>query len=136
MSASPSAVVFNGLLYVFHQGEGNDGQLWYNSYDGQNFAGDTQVPNLGMSASPSAVVFNGLLYVFHQGEGNDGQLWYTSFDGEKWAGDRQVPNLGMSEGPSAVVDGQLYVFHQGGGKTASCGVPPPPTARTGPGTRR
>jgi hypothetical protein len=29
MSESPSAVVYNGLLYVFHQGLGGNGQLWY-----------------------------------------------------------------------------------------------------------
>ena len=54
-------------LFVFHQGydgpgKGN-GQLWYNVFDGSRWAGDTQVPNLGMSGSPSAVVFNGKLGV-------------------------------------------------------------------------
>jgi hypothetical protein len=80
-------------IFVAHQGEGNDGQIWQDAYDGQNWAGDTQVGDYGMSAGPSAAVYNGVLYVFHQGYGNDGQLWYTSFDGEKWAGDQQVPRI-------------------------------------------
>jgi hypothetical protein len=43
-------------VYVFHQGEDNDGQLWYSSNDGTNWTPDTQVQNLGMSESPSAVL--------------------------------------------------------------------------------
>src|SRR5262249_33947574 len=54
-------------LYVFHQGFGGNGQLWYSSFDGANWREDTQVPILGISGSPSAVVYNGNLYVFHQG---------------------------------------------------------------------
>jgi len=88
-------------IFVAHQGSGNDGQLWHDSYNGQTWEGDQQVPNVGMSESPSTVVFDERLYVFHQGSGNDGQLWYDSFDGQNWAGDQQVPNVGMSVGPAA-----------------------------------
>jgi hypothetical protein len=52
MSKSSSAVVFNGLIYCFQQGSGENGQLWYNVFDGNNWSGDTQVPNTGMSESP------------------------------------------------------------------------------------
>ena len=102
-------------LYVFHQGDDNDGQLWYSSNDGTNWAEDTQVQNLGMSGSPSAVPWaGGNLYCLPPGAG-DGQLWYTySSDGTNWGGDTLVQNLGMSDSPSAVVyNGILYVFHQG-----------------------
>ena len=54
MTAGPSAVAFNDRLYVFHQGFADNGQLWYASFDGQTWAGDQQVPNVGMSESPSA----------------------------------------------------------------------------------
>jgi photosystem II stability/assembly factor-like uncharacterized protein len=90
-------------IFVAHQGEGDDGQLWQDAYDGQNWAGDRQIGNLGMSASPSAVVYNGRLYYFHQGLGENGQLWYTSTsDGKTWARDTQVQPVGMSASPSAV----------------------------------
>jgi mannan endo-1,4-beta-mannosidase len=103
-------------LYVFHQGEENDGQLWYSSNDNVNWTTDTQVQNVSMSESPSAVPWAGGITVFHQGPG-DGQLWYTySSDGTNWGGDTLVQNLGISESPSAVVyNGNLYVFHQGSG---------------------
>ena len=123
MSGSPAAAVYPGsgsfMPYVFHQGPGNDGQLWYTRHDGSSWTGDQQVPNVGMSGSPTAAVYGGgpgLLYVFHQGSGNDGQLWYTSSNGSSWTGDQQVPNTGMSGSPAvAVFHNLLYVFHQGSG---------------------
>jgi hypothetical protein len=108
-------------LYVFHQGSGNDQQLWYSVFDGTSWRGETQVPNLGMSESPSAVAWKGGISVFHQGSDNDGQLWYAySGDGYNWGTtqtDTQVPvpNLQMSGSPSVVeYNGLLYVFFQGG----------------------
>ena len=84
------------MLYVFHQGSGNDGQLWYTSYNGSSWTGDQQVPNTRMSGSPTAAVYGGgwgagQLWVCHQGPGNDGQLWCNSYSGTSWTGDRQVP---------------------------------------------
>jgi hypothetical protein len=35
-------------LYVFHQGEENDGQLWYSSNDNINWTADAQVQNVGI----------------------------------------------------------------------------------------
>ena len=103
ISGSPSTVVYNGLLYVFHQGSNNDGQLWYSSNDGTNWTADTQVQNLGMSGSPSAVLWADGISVFHQGgENNPGSLWYSYFDGTNWYPDTLVPNLGMSASPSCV----------------------------------
>ena len=114
MSESPSAVLWTGGIAVFHQGVGNNGQLWYTYSDGTRWGPDTHAPNIGMSGSPSAVVYNGLLYVFHQGANNDGQLWYSYYDGRNWSGETQVHNLGMSGSPSAVLwAGGITVFHQG-----------------------
>lgn len=33
MSSSPSAALFGGQTYCLHQGEGNNGQLWYRAFD-------------------------------------------------------------------------------------------------------
>jgi hypothetical protein len=54
-------------LYVFHQGEENDGQLWYSSNDNINWTTDAQVQNVSMSESPSAVLWADGISVFHQG---------------------------------------------------------------------
>jgi hypothetical protein len=117
MTDSPSAVVYDGKLYVFHQGSNNNGQLWYTfSSDGilGNWGADTLVPNVGMTGAPSAVVDGSYLIVFHQGYNSNGQLWHVTFDGTNWGQDTQIPNVGMSGSPSTVVyNGNLYVFHQG-----------------------
>ena len=115
MSKSPSAVVFNGQIYCFHQGSGENGQLWYNVFDAnRGWLGDNQVPNTGISESPGTVVFNGQLYCFHQGSDQNGQLWYNIFDGNNWLGDQQVTSSGLSKSPSAAaLDGVLYCFYQG-----------------------
>ena len=103
LTASLSPVVYNNL-YVFQQGERNDGQLWYSVYDGTNWSGDTQIQNVGMSASPSAVAWAGGITVFHEGANQNGQLWYTySSDGIHWGPDTLVQNVGMSFAPSVVV---------------------------------
>jgi hypothetical protein len=122
MSGSPSAVVYNGKIYVFHKGQGSTNEhLWFNTFDGSNWGGDQQVPGLLMSESPSAclhydtTVSKWKIYVFHQGSGG-GTLWYTSFDGSVWATDRQVTINGISASPSAVsYHDKIYVFHHGTG---------------------
>jgi hypothetical protein len=116
MSESPSAVVYNGLLYVFHQGFGGNGQLWYSVLDGANWGEDTQIQPLGMSGSPAAVAWAGGITVFHQGSDNNGQLWYTySADGANWDPDTLISGRFISGSPSAVVyNGVLYIFYQGG----------------------
>ena len=109
MSGSPSVVFYKrstgyGFTYVFHQGGGNNGQLWYTVFDANGWEPDTQIQNLRMSNSPSAVAWAGGITVFHQGQMNDGQLWYTySPDGANWELDTQVKNVGMTASPSAVV---------------------------------
>jgi hypothetical protein len=115
-SSNPGVAVFNDHLYVFHQGNNNDGTLWYNRLDKQgNWAGDKRVPNTEMSSGPSVVLFNNSLYIFHQGGRNDRTLWYNVLDSNgNLAGDKIVPNTNMSGSPSAVVfQNKLYVFHQG-----------------------
>jgi hypothetical protein len=120
----PSAVEFNGQLYVFHQGSigpplpippDGDGCLWVNvSSDGATWTGDAQVPNTNLSDGPSAVEFNDKLYVFHNSQDGPWLSVNVSSDGATWAGDTPVPNTGITFSPSAVVfDGQLYVFHNG-----------------------
>jgi chitinase len=95
-------------LFVFYQGEGDSGGLWYTvSSDSINWTQHGPVPNLGMSGSPSAVLWQGGIEVFFQGVNNDGQLWRTfSADGNNWGTTQtnvQVPGVGISGSPSCVV---------------------------------
>jgi hypothetical protein len=57
MSNSPSAAVYGDDLHVFHQGSGEDGQLYYSAYRPAlgGWQPDTQLPNVGMSESPGTL---------------------------------------------------------------------------------
>jgi hypothetical protein len=108
MSGSPSAVVYNGILYVFHQGQKENGQLWYFTYDGTTWTADQQIQHVGMSESPSAVAWKGGIAVFHQGSHQSAEVWYTySPDGRSWGTtqtDAKVPlDVSMFRSPSCVV---------------------------------
>ena len=89
-------------LYVFHQGQDNDGQLWWSVFDGNNWSGERQVPNLGLSESPGAVDWKGGITVFHQAASSNLLMYTFSPDGKQWGGDTSV-NVGMSGSPSCVV---------------------------------
>jgi hypothetical protein len=139
MSFSPTAVVFNNKLYVFHQGYGENSELWYTVADGTSWSQDQFIigqklnpsgDESGIGLSPSAVVWNNVIYVFFQrgtggggghnfGEG--GLYFVASTDGRGWENvdayhrpTRQLMNVGMSFSPSAVVwRNMIHVFHQG-----------------------
>jgi len=116
MSASPSAVVYNNTLYVFHQHSHDDGKLYV--FNVTNWGPDLPISKTMLSSSPAAAVFNGRLYCFHQGAGDNGQLWCNVFDESThtWGTDTQVPNTGMSSSPCAL----------------STSLPPPPAAVVAP----
>ena len=123
MSGCPAAVAFNGSLYVFYQGSGNNGQLWYSqSSDGSDWSFRSQIANANITTSPAAAVFTNPsdnqsnLYVFHQ-NGTSGQLWYSVLDtAGNWSSDAQIANVSMSATPcAAAYNGRLYVLYEGGG---------------------
>jgi hypothetical protein len=104
-------------IYVFHQGQSENGELWYSYFDfaTSTWKPDAFLPNVGMSFSPSAVAYpGGVLRVFHHGRSQNGQLWFSPFNGENWEQDTFMPNVGITGSPSAVVfQGATYVFHLG-----------------------
>ena len=126
MSSRPSAIVYDNKIYCFHQGNGNNGELWYNVFDGTDgtdgvdgigWAGDVRVSRTGMSSGPSATVYNNKIYCFHQGLGKNTELWYNVFDGKRWTGDIRVSNINMCSGPSVIVyKNKIYCFYHGRGK--------------------
>jgi hypothetical protein len=105
MSFSPSAVVWRNMIHVFHEGYGENQQLWYSYHDGQNWHPDQQVPGVVIGnvadaddgafagvapMSPSAVVYNNNCYVFYlNGQQN---LSYKFANGTSWSNEAQVPN--------------------------------------------
>jgi hypothetical protein len=61
LSDSPTAVDRgDGTLAVFHQGYGDNEDLWETSFDGTNWTSDKPVPNTRLSFGPSAVLWPGI----------------------------------------------------------------------------
>lgn len=90
MTASPSIVVYQGKIWVLHQGNENNNQLWYNVFDGKRWAGDVFVPNVGVSSGPSMVVWQSRLFVFHHSIAGNNELWYSVWTGSQWLQDAYV----------------------------------------------
>ncbi|UVK96940.1 hypothetical protein [Pseudomonas sp. B21-048] len=132
LSGSPSAVVFNSDLYVFYQGGGDCGTLWYSCLSGSNgtWSGPTQVIPGGlmsssviMSGSPSACVVtdssgNSQLFVVYAGAdtGSGMPLMYCTLgaDGTTWT-QAAVSGIFVTDSPSAYAvsdTGKLNVFFQ------------------------
>ncbi|NOQ72985.1 MAG: hypothetical protein GQ574_13330 [Crocinitomix sp.] len=69
LSCSPGSVVFNDLIYVFYQGEGAHGNLYYSVYNPKTDKWTTvqkKIKDHVMTESPSAAVYNGKIYLTFQ----------------------------------------------------------------------
>jgi hypothetical protein len=93
------------MIHVFHQGLGQNQQLWVSYHDGQNWQPDQQVPGVVIGnppdaehafggvapMSPSAVVYNNNCYVFYLNQNQ--MLSYKISDGTGWSQETQVPDV-------------------------------------------
>ncbi len=131
LNCSPALAVFKGKqdaeekLYLAHQGSDSTGvpnTLWYATFDGTKWSGDTNVPFVWLNASPAIAVYNGMLYLAHQGAGSNGPLWFMTFDGNEWSTDTVIPGVTMAGSPSmAVYDEKLYVAYNNSGASDTGG---------------
>ena len=130
--SSPASVVYNGILYLFYLGSGDDGIFYTSTSNGTdwtkivNVRDQTRNVGIAPNTSPSVAVFNNKIFLFYNGYGNDG-TWYTTFDGTRW--DNQALSISnkirgqgflKSSSPSAAVDvtgsdPKLYLFWNGAG---------------------
>nr|RBQ98612.1 hypothetical protein FVER53263_12305 [Fusarium verticillioides] len=122
--SSPAVVTFQGKLFVFYVGKGDDG-IFYTSMKDWKWERIQHISdrNIGVAnnTSPSAVAFEGKLYIFFNGKGNDG-TFYTIFDGSSWSKlhsvSIEVGGMGFLPGtsPNAAVDQDaIQLFWSGAG---------------------
>ncbi len=121
LSGSPAAAVFQGKIYLFHEGRNNDGRIWYSTFDGSNWSQDRALAGgtyYGIRNSPSVAVFNNRLYVVYH-DHND-RLQVGGFDSSgNWFNINNVPAYLVSYSPSvAVFQNRLYIAYQGGGSNS------------------
>lgn len=95
-TGSPSAVVSDGKLFVFFEGFGSTGALWWTELAGTDgtWIEPRQVPNTSTTGEPSAVAYQDKLYVFHAGNGNDKHnIWCKVYYKGMWTADCQIPEV-------------------------------------------
>ena len=105
-------------LMCAHRGD-NDENLYWCTYNGSFWTGDTQFSNGAKSTSaPALCVFNGILYCVHRGNSGNNNLWYCFFDPatKVWSVDApmQADNKSGDAPAMAVYNGGLYCVHKGG----------------------
>lgn len=123
--SSPSAVVANGLLYIFYNGAGNDG-TYYITYDGSDLKGPMALKPYvdGMQflkgSSPTAAAYGRTICLFWV-EGGE-QVYYSVLERNTWTGKTRlkayVPGLGIADNtsPSAIeYMADFYLFYNGSG---------------------
>jgi hypothetical protein len=85
-SVGPSLATVGNKLYAVWKGAGTDERLWYASYDGSKWSGQTagssqtQIPNAASSVGAAIAEFNGKLYAMCKGKDSDVTLYNASFD--------------------------------------------------------
>jgi hypothetical protein len=117
--AAPTAVVHNGLLYVFITDTLADGRLYFNRFDGISWTGFIEVPGQGRtSARPAAVSDGTFLYLFYTvfTDRFSNRIHFTRFDGTSWTPQAEVPparaqtRTGLS---ASFHNGGINLFHTG-----------------------
>jgi hypothetical protein len=121
-SGTPALAVFDGKLFCVHEGQEEDGWLWFCTFDGYSWSKDKPLGNHGTSGPPALAVYDGKLFCVHEGRGEDGWLWFCTFDGHSWSKDEPLSvgtgssrRQGLPSAALAVYKGLLYCVHEGQG---------------------
>jgi len=112
ISGSPAVAAYDGRLVFVHEGYGNEGKLWYVTWDGDGWSSDVNT-QFGTSGGPGLAVFDGKLYCAHQGYEGRGELWYTIFDGNDWNGDHHIGGISISGSPAlAAYNSEFFCVYE------------------------
>jgi hypothetical protein len=114
--ARPGLAAFDDGLIMAWRGEADDSSIWWNTFDGRNWAPQAQISGVGTSDGPVLANYGGLVYAAWKGEGSDQRIWWSRFDGKSWAPQAQIPAVGTSTTPAlAAFAGKLHAVWKGGG---------------------
>jgi hypothetical protein len=92
-TGAPALIVYKDKLYAFHEGFGQNGQLWYmrGAFDGSgNFKWENDKnTGFGTTGAPALAIYKDKLYCVHRGAaggaGGANALWWARFDGDTWS---------------------------------------------------
>ncbi|WP_415844666.1 hypothetical protein ACMYUJ_17200 [Stutzerimonas zhaodongensis] len=126
----PASVVFNGIMYVFYKGANSSRNIFFATYDGALWRGDTKITVTlasGKMREPKtnhavdAAVHDGKIWIIYKADDGKDLFWIT-FDGTTWRGDERVRESGdidpKTEGtnPGLVsFKDKLFAFYRGAG---------------------
>lgn len=114
-SVAPGIVVFNGTLYMFYKGSGNDTNIYIakstggNILDGNTWSATRLNVGINTVAAPRPVVVGSSLYLFYMGSGGDTKIWVAQpsgddlFNGDAWQTQPLNPGINTSTAPGAAV---------------------------------
>ena len=121
---APGLCVYKGKLYIVHQGQNADSNLWLTTMDENGFSSDQIIVTKGggysrTSGTPALATFKGKMYMFHEDSGDNGNIKYNIFDGATWTDDALVSGNLKTSGPPAlfVYNGKLICLREGGGNS-------------------
>jgi GH18 family chitinase len=119
-TGAPALMVYGDEFYAFHEGFGENGQLWFMkgkiNDKGDLEWGKDENTGFGTTGAPALAVFNGKLYCVHLAKGGKpNQLWWACYNGTKWEkSDTLLGNQRAASTPSlAVYNKKLYCAYQG-----------------------
>jgi hypothetical protein len=110
--AKLSSIVFNGYVYIFYKGTGNDSIYYYINNKAYS------VPEALTSTTPNVCAFNGKLYLAYKGHGSH-RVWYiyasqNSNGTLTWSSEAALSVPATTGSPSiTVLDDYLYFFYKG-----------------------
>jgi hypothetical protein len=118
--AGPSLAVFEGTLYAVYVGTGDNGALYWGTFDGTSWKDQSSILNKGLtsSAAPALAAYETTLYLLYRGTGNDYIYLATYTPGTGWVNPQQNTVSGQTtgSGPALVVaDGTLYLIYLSSG---------------------
>ncbi|AFZ05556.1 glycoside hydrolase family 18 [Oscillatoria nigro-viridis PCC 7112] len=124
-SGPPAVAVYDDKLFCVHEGQGEDGYLWYCTFDFKRNEWSQDIKlSFGTGGPPAVAVYDNKLFCVHEGQGEDGYLWYCTFDFKRneWSQDIRL-NVGVGSrrhnNPSAalaVYREKLFCVHEGRGE--------------------
>ncbi|MEG4517225.1 MULTISPECIES: glycosyl hydrolase family 18 protein [unclassified Microcoleus] len=124
-SGPPAVAVYDDKLFCVHEGQREDGYLWYCTFDFKRNEWSQDIKlSFGTGGPPAVAVYDNKLFCVHEGQGEDGYLWYCTFDFKRneWSQDIRL-NVGVGSrrhnNPSAalaVYREKLFCVHEGRGE--------------------
>jgi hypothetical protein len=115
VNPEPSAVAFNGRLYLFYAEGSGSGRLFYRSIGTTgSWTLEQQVPGAATHDPAGLAVFNGTLYIVWEPAGSDNRIKYSTLSPSGVFSGVQTPFGLTTRGPAAAVfNNRLYVVYTG-----------------------